>query len=158
MSTQPANDYPLHDLLMPGCDEDGEMMAYYTKGRGGRNVRINWALVNRDYGIDAAIYTLAFNCACEDEEGYRLEKAARRWADRGSRNVRRPSLAVGMATAAATDSNMTLARKGGRTLSTRGDRYVMRGGRWGEHSLVITETDEARLAAHWAGYSTTGLG
>ena len=52
---------------------------------------------------------------------------------------------------------LILKQKNGCTLSlvlsdTEGDRYVMSGGRAGNHSLSKDCTDDARLNAHWEGY------
>lgn len=155
--------YPLHYILSPGNDIDGAMSAHYTMSGG-----TNWAMIDQDYGINEAIRVLRNEGPCECEFHWDKLQKAERWVARGSRNVRRPSIAdavdtlrryargiqgQGFTTEEEEYPTLPIAKVGRYTLSTEGMRYIMRGAASGDHSLDIENTDADRLAAHWAGYT-----
>lgn len=158
----PAN-YPLHYILAPGNEIDAAISAHYTTGHG-----INWALIDQDYGINEAIRILRNEGSVDCSYFWEKLQKAERWAARGSRNVRRPSISgavdtlrryahgirgEGFTTEEEGYPALPISKVGRYTLSTEGARYIMRGAASGTHSLDIENTDADRLAAHWTGYT-----
>jgi hypothetical protein len=159
-------DYPLHYILSPGNDVDGAMFSHYSTHNG-----TNWALIHQDYGIEEAIRILRNEGDVDCSYFWEKLQKAERWKARGSRKVRRPSLAATVDTLRSfaqgclaqgfkmgdgpdreSYPTLLIAKVGPYTLSSEGTRFVMRGGHYGAHSLDIGCTDAERLAAHWEGY------
>ena len=154
-----SNRFPLSLILSPGGEAALVMFSHYATHNG-----TNWGLIDQDYGIEEAIRILRNEGDCECPIFWEKLQRAERWKACGVKTTRRPSIAAAVDTlrsfAAATRGEESLdqyptlliAKRGSYTLKSQNGRYVMKGGRYGAHSLDIESTSASRLKAHWASY------